>query len=225
MPAVKANYFDYYEHRCGRSARPDPIPRRDNACYGFQVAEYAKHSPAYAGSAPHTTVRKRTSLTPPDTRRRRRRPRWPHSGSRRRTSRGSLRRRRDSAVDGGEVLINGEVGSEPRRVGQVGCVLKSENRRAPAGDCEGDGSVPEMVINALLPWCLTLDLYVTDSSTLQGLKDAKPPPHSLCSRNRQPSSWFMIFHADGCRLQHELRESLRGAASHKVFQPEGTRAS
>jgi len=173
MPTIKANGMSmYYEQQgVGDPLVLIPYLAADNACYAFQVAEYAKHFTCI------TLDLRGTGLSD--------KPDQPYTTETLADDVAALvaalgiQKAHIAGLSLGAAISLWMAAKYPEMVKSVGvhagwdksdAYLKSvvEHLQVTA---KAMGSVPEMVINALLPWCLTPDLYVTKPECLQGLKD------------------------------------------------------
>ena len=180
MPKVKANgiTLNYEQQGTGEPLVLIPYLAADHACYAFQVGEYAKHFTCIARSA---------------RRRRKRRPGGPYSMDLCR------RCRRIDAGDGVErahvtglslgaatgiwlaaKYPGGQVAVAAQRLDRSDPFLKTvvEGWRTIA---EGLGSVTEMMIQGIFPWCFTPELYAAKPDYIDSWR-------SLCAAGRA-SRW------------------------------------
>ena len=177
-----------------------PYLAADQACYAFQVAEYAKHFTCFsvdlrgAGlcSKPEGTYT--TELLADDVA-----AFMQAAGVGPRTHRRAVPGRGDRHVAGGQAPGPGEVAVPAQRLASSDPFLRAvvEGWRIMA---EGLGSVTEMVIKGIFPWCFTPELYAARPEYIDSLADF------VRSRPMPPVDAFL--RQSGAVLAHDARAAL-----------------
>jgi pimeloyl-ACP methyl ester carboxylesterase len=217
MPTVQANGIDVYYEVQGEGEPMVLIPylAADQACYAFQVAEYAKHFTCYsvdlrgAGLSSKPEGEYTTELFADD-----------------------VAAFMDAAGVGQAhvfgVSLGGATGmwlagKYPERVKTLSLHSSWDATdpflRAVVNTwrvmAEGLGSVTEMVIQGIFPYCFTPELYAAKPEYIESLADFV--------RSRPMPPVDALMRQSGAVLAHDARGVLSSIAAHREFRGAGVR--